>query len=77
MVPPAPPPGTCPGYGMTDMAHQTLVGAASAALYRAAYVERCRRVRSIAPPGKYRLARALKPIDADALLDGAYAPVVL
>lgn len=28
-----------------------------------------------APPGKYRLARALRPVDADALLDRRYAPV--
>lgn len=28
------------------------------------------------PPGKYRLARALQPIDADALLDPRYAPRV-
>lgn len=30
-----------------------------------------------APPGKYRLARALRPVDADALLDDAYAPAAL
>jgi len=30
-----------------------------------------------APPGKYRLARALKLVDADALLDTAYAPAAL
>jgi hypothetical protein len=46
------------------------------ALYGSSAAVAVERVDAIAPdpPGKYRLARAAEPVDADSLLDPRYAP---